>query len=319
MDSDDWIVEDTLKTLYENAEKYDVDDVFYLSYGMKEGSQKLTSGTNSFSCFEHLRIYNGLQFLDFMLENKCLTVGAVHHFCKRELVLKYTSFSEKSINDDMEFTCNLLCNLNSVLFFKQEFYVYFHRKSGSISNTKRDILFYKDSIYHGLALYKSLGVSKEKRAVAEKILIFSIALAETMALNFSDKEKDLCHTFLNDSLHMDNKIDLLNKANYYGLHINISKETFCKLCSKDVFIYGTGVYASDIYRLLNANNVTVKAFVVSNKTCETIFFTPVFGINDFIVPENSILIIGTSEKFYDEILKNEKVQLFSEVILSRDL
>ncbi len=62
---------------------------------MNENDCEVLKAMNPFPCFEGLHIYNGSVFLDSMLENKCLTNGAVHHFCKKNLVLKHTAFSEK--------------------------------------------------------------------------------------------------------------------------------------------------------------------------------------------------------------------------------
>lgn len=319
VDSDDWLVENALKTLYENAKKYNVDDVFYLSYNMNEGDTEFLKAMNPFPCFEDLHVYNGIDFLDSMLENKCLTIGAVHHFCKKNLVLKHTAFSEKIINDDMMFTCKLLSNLQSVLFFKQEFYVYFHRKSGSISNIKKDISFYKECILNGLALYKAMVKSAAMSKLAEKILIYSIALADNISLKFSETDRLSCKSFLDKAFDLDNKNEIIAKADNYGIYVNLRKESLNKFHSKNLYIYGTGLYACDIYRLLCANDIDVKAFIVSNKTSESVFGKTVYSIADFIVPENSILIIGTSEKFYTEILANAKIKQFSEVILSKDL
>ena len=164
-------------------------------------------------------------------------------------------------------------------------------------------------------MIKSAVMSK----VAEKILIYSIALADNISLKFSETDRLSCKSFLDKALDLDNKNEIIAKADNYGIYVNLRKESLNKFHSKNLYIYGTGLYACDIYRLLCANDIDVKAFIVSNKTSETVFGKNVYTVSDFVVPENSILIIGTSEKFYTEILANAKIKQFSDVILSKDL
>ena len=63
----------------------------------------------------------------------------------------------------------------------------------------------------------------------------------------------------------------------------------------------------------------IAGFIVTTPDKAEFAESPVFAISDFIVPENATLIIGTSEKFYDEILAIPNVYEFSEIILAKDL
>ena len=283
VDSDDYLIEGALKLLYEMAIEYNADDVFYLSYSMAESSQKLRTAISAWENFTDRHIYSGIELLNSMLDNHNLTVGAVHHFVKRDLVQKYTSFSERVVNDDMEFSCNLLANLKRVLFLKKELYVYFHRNSGSISNTKKSVRLAHEYIMHGINIYNSLSISGDKTSqrIARKLLKHNVLVAENTVASLTP---DLKQDFLQE---------IFRETAAEGLYIDVSKDTYSKIHG-DIYIYGCGNYALDIYRQLMMNEMNVCGFIQTNVDKKELAGKPVFCISDFNVPQNAFLIIGNT-------------------------
>ena len=309
VDSDDWLVEDALEMLHESAVNSNAEDVFYLSYSMTESADKLVSGISAWRNFPATRMYSGLQFLDAMLDEKCLTVGACHHFVKRNLVLRHASFSEGTVNDDMKFSCNLLANVKRLLFLKKELYVYFHRCSGSISNTAKSACFANECIAHGILLYGTLRRQRNGLAdsVARKLLKNSVLTAKNIAFALPQEEK------------CDFISKILNETSSEGERITVSGKAYASLRGKAIYIYGAGAYAIDICRQLFEHEIDIKGFIVSKAAGDTFAGKPLFSVADFPVPQNATLIIGTSEKFYDEILSRGEITMFSKVVLSKDL
>ena len=309
VDSDDWIVEGALGILYETAVKSNVDDVFHLLYNMNESEGKLISESSSWHMFENGCIYSGLEFLTVLLDERLLSTVAPLHFVRRKIVQKVSSFSIGTENDDMQFVCNLLAHLKTVLFLNKELYVYFHREAGSISNIPLSTEHANEMVFIGINLYCSInriGTSQAKKT-AQKLLRHSFSLAKKYYYTLPKAKR---HEFALDVIN--------NNQRYRGLYVEIAQKSLEGLRGL-IYIYGAGQYALDIYLQLKDHKVNVKAFLVSKKEKIEIDDIPILCISDFSVPKNATLIIGTSEKFYDEILALPKVRQFSNCILARDL
>lgn len=317
IDSDDWIIPNTFKTLYAKAIDNNADDVFYLSSDCNEGIEKIIESEWSRYKFIDNHIYSGIDFLDGMIEAKSFTVGAVHHFCKRELVLKYASFSEHTINDDLQFTCCLLSNIKRVLFLNKYLYVYYHRRTGSISNKVNSLYFCQECINLGIATYNLV----PNKSVAKKILKYNLAFAINKSLLLSNNIYKDIKLYGEQKTKENNVYNIFQEAQTYSLYTSDRFKRLKDLKSREVYIYGAGNYAVDIFRTCSAHEVKVKGFIVSNNSNnrEEIAGIRVLNINSILPGSQDILIIGTSEKFYNEILSNQIVKQFKEIILAKEL
>ena len=311
VDSDDWMTEGALKFLHESAVIHNADDVFYLNYGMTEGSDRLLSFVSTtWKKFPESDMYSGLQFLEAMLDNKCITIGAVHHFVRRSILqANGVSFSDVRLLDDFQFSCNLLVNAKKVLFVKKELYVYFHRNSGSISNTPKSITLANNLTYLAMLEYQSMMALDDDfvRRVARKLLRRCIAGIRNDVIELPKTERQYFMA------------EIFAESKYSGVYFDLTKESIAKLRNDTLYIFGAGNYAIDLYRQLWENGIDIEAFIVTRPTRQQLAGKQILSITDFSVPQNATLIIGTSEKYYDEILKTEKVNWFSKVLLYSEL
>ncbi len=82
-------------------------------------------------------------------------------------------------------------------------------------------------------------------------------------------------------------------------------EKLCDYCTgKDIYLYGTGVWADKIFRLLQSRNTTIHGFVVTNKNCIDQYNNfPVYTLEQIVGRCEGIEIIpAVSGKYYDEIV-----------------
>jgi len=136
LDSDDWIVNNSLQTLKIFIDKYDPDVIAY-NY-----VNKYETGFSS--------NINGIE-KEYFTTNKSTVVNyflgnSVTKLVKRNLVENLIS-NKVSVNhsEDFLYCIELLSLVNNVLLLPYDFYVYFHNTS-SISNTAKNNKFLKDQI-----------------------------------------------------------------------------------------------------------------------------------------------------------------------------
>ena len=137
VDSDDWLVEGAIKQVYGLAEKMQCDDVYYEMQSINGGS-----GSVPICDIEpHVNnvFDNGESFFEKMLDEHKVTVGAGHNFIRRDAISNGVRFSEGTVNDDWEFSTGLYRNTNRIIVLSNPYYVYFHRKLGSITNIANEV------------------------------------------------------------------------------------------------------------------------------------------------------------------------------------
>ena len=71
---------------------------------------------------------------------------------------------------------------------------------------------------------------------------------------------------------------------------------------KRVYIYGTGNYGIDTYRVLYMYNISVDGFVETHKKNNMMFNVPVYSLDEFVEKKiKEITIIAVSDKYKNEI------------------
>ncbi len=135
VDSDDWILPDTLFYYLNLAKREDVDviigkvNVFYENgrIGLWECDDNLHSDQP---------IISGEEYLNTIVQSKKFTPMVYNYFCRRsKLVESNIKFEPGLIHEDELWTPNMLLHAESVTFGVMPHYVYRHRRTGSITSS----------------------------------------------------------------------------------------------------------------------------------------------------------------------------------------
>lgn len=303
VDSDDWLVEGAIKPVFELAEKEQCDDVYYEMQSVIEG-EKIVTIKNKQPHVE--KIYDkGLCFFELMLDKQRVTVAAGHHFVRRNVISEKVRFSEGAVNDDWEFSVQLYRNLNKTIVLNNSYYVYFHRKIGSVTNTAHRISRISEIYQQVNALYcDDWGSDKICNRIKNKI--FLCRMVELQGEIFSKKpgwrdEIAGVMYMLNANVAQKEMFEKSKSMSAYGIVNQNVLETARQ--AGEVYIYGAGAYGKDAYRVLKTYGIEVKSFVTTTGEGVDSLEIPLQGIDNFQPIKNSYILVAVSERYKEEVIR----------------
>ncbi|MCM1137470.1 MAG: glycosyltransferase [Duncaniella sp.] len=149
VDSDDYIIPNSLAPLLERMEKENLD---FLGYHIN-----IVQNNHTFSYFKHIKfpdnkVINGMEYLS----NYYITISSWGHIALKSIYVNNNlRFIDGIINEDYEFMLRLYPLLNRMSFSNNIVYIYDIKDSGSITSTKTTAQ-YNKSIISWLASLNSL-------------------------------------------------------------------------------------------------------------------------------------------------------------------
>lgn len=306
VDSDDWLVEGAIKQVYQLAETMQCDDVYYEMQSINEGS-----GSVPICDIEpHVKdVYdNGELFFEKMLDEHKVTVGAGHHFIRRDVISKGVRFSEGTVNDDWEFSTGLYRNTNRIIILSNPYYVYFRRKSESITNIANEVSLVSEIYRYISAICNdNLELRKISNRVKSKIILYRMTeLQNEILLEKKGCKEELAVVMgqlANDPLQKE-LFEKSKRLSVYGI-VDPRVLEQAKRAS-EVYIYGAGAYGRDSYRILTLSGIAVKSFVTTAGDGDYELGIPIQSINDTQPDKDSFFLVAVSERYKTEVVKTIK-------------
>ena len=306
VDSDDWLVEGAIKQVYQLAETMQCDDVYYEMQSINEGSGSVP--ICDVEPYVKDVFDNGEIFFEKMLDEHKVTVGAGHHFIRRDVISKGVRFSEGTVNDDWEFSTGVYRNTNRIIILSTPYYVYFHRKSGSITNIANEVSLVSEIYQYISAIYNdNLELRKIGNRVKSKIILYRmIELQNEILLGKKGCKEELAVVrgqLANDPLQK----ELFEKSKSLSVYGIVDQHVLEKAKrASEVYIYGAGAYGRDSYRILTLSGITVKAFVTTAGGGDYELGLPIQSINDTQPDKDSFFLVAVSERYKAEVVKTIK-------------
>lgn len=303
VDSDDWIKKDCLKKLLELAEKTNCDAIYYGEDLRKEGQI-----CNSDDIVEKLIVKktyaNGIQLFEKMLDDKKVTVSACHYFIRRGAIDKRVSFSENVICDDWIFTAFFLCSVGKIIVLENDLYVYYQRSLGNVCSKVKSISMAKERFSHALYIWRNIGNTNEtiNRVRTKCFVYMMISIHNDYVLKKHNAEIE--YNEINYMVNKDQQIkELFEKSKYLSAYGEVFDDTIKKLKkAKRVYIYGTGNYGIDTYRVLYMNRISIDGFIETQKKKNSLLNIPIYSLKEFIKRGyEGLIIVAVSNKYKDEI------------------
>lgn len=302
VDSDDWLKDGALNEIYNVAISQDSDIVYY-------GMELINELNNS--CYLqdfmgntkelYTNFESGLCFLEELIKNHKFSSGSRNFFRRDLLQNKEIRFTEKTLNDDVEFTLCLFSNAGKVTYYRKSIYYYFRRNQNSISNKRNTIMFWQQYIFTLNRVMETLRCKMSEElwnlvySVLSVICLNGIWLIDGQSIFL--KICGACD--IKNSIFYQYLINGILLSQYYDLDNEKLKEI---KTYKHIYIYGAGAYACDMYRILKTAGINIEGFIQTNaKNNKEYLKEKVYNITD-ISNENSNILIAVSKKYYYEIL-----------------
>lgn len=305
VDSDDWIKKGSLKKLLELAERTECDAIYYEEESRKEEQ----TDTIYYDIVKKLIIVseyvNGIEFLEKMLDEKKLTVSANHYFIRRDAIDKSVSFSENRIIDDLIFTVSFLCSIKKVVVLENDLYVYYKRTSGNITGRAKEISMIKEMFDYALHIWKNLeNINEDTNRVREKCVLHMMSQIHN---DYFQQKSNGEIEYLEISRQISDYPELktlFEKSKYLSVYGAICNNTIKKLKkAKNIYIYGTGNYGIDTFRVLYMNNIPINGFIETHKKKNMNLNFPVYSLDEFSKKEYEItIVIAVSNQYRNEII-----------------
>lgn len=302
VDSDDWIKEDSLKKLLEMAEELNCDAIYYGEESRKEERTEDDDATQKLTI---KKIYaNGIELFENMPDQKKVTVSVCHYFIRRDAIDKRVSFSENTINDDWIFTVFFLCSIEKIIVLENDLYVYYQRISGSISSKVKKTSMIKEIFNHAIYIWRNIENTNDdiNRVKTKCFLHMMIDIHNDFILRKHNSEME--YNEIKSIINKDQEIKgLFEKSRYLSAYGDVCNNKIEELKQvKRVYIYGTGNYGIDTYRVLYMYNISVDGFVETHKKNNMMFNVPVYSLDEFVEKKiKEITIIAVSDKYKNEI------------------
>lgn len=317
VDSDDFISENTISVLYEEAEEKEVDIVYfnYVKYYDAPSRDKKNLKT---VWHQYDGIYTGKEFFCATMQNNDFKCEVVRQFYKRDFLVKNKiCFLKGILHEDILFSfyaimeAQRVCNLNLNLY-------YYRQRANSITRIKDinraqsffviliEILIYWKT--HDFNKEESFFIGKMWNNLFQTYKYYQSFGATDLALQCGDEIEKQLYGFLNKQLSTRwmNVNELpLNRINKFD----------------DVIIYGAGRAAKEVVEYLRKNQIKITRIMVNSLEDNPSEFCgiEVFKYTDCLsFAEKSIVIIGVTSKYSGGIEDMLKAVGFKHVIKLSD-
>lgn len=308
VDSDDYIDPETCELLYSYAEEKQADVVYFNMQFLNDEENRLIREKQNNGAYPG--VYTGIELFQKYMEDNVAKPEAVRHFINREfLINSEIKFYEGITHEDMLFSFQISVKARKVCDLNKELYVY-RQRTNSISWGQ-----------------------KEKRASC--LLVCLINIINTWLIHdFTAEENRAIAKYVRDlyALYLRSKV-YRNETEIWGnekeklIQQIINGEYFAKIsfqendisrirtASKRV-LYGAGNISIDVLVNLKKYGIYFDYVVVTDKrtATEKIDGIQVIAIDELKTDENMCIVVGTSEKFHQEIKELLNKRSFNNIV-----
>lgn len=319
LDSDDMLAEDALSRIWKEIEKNKVDMLVYnakLQYENQDMREKYNKDAYYTRCGEYETLSNGPDLLCAFLKNNEFIETAWLMVLRRQFLNENKIvFYEKILYEDTIYAINCYIKARFVRYINQYNYIYRVRENSIMT---------KPVTHHNLK---------------SRLVCYDEILKTIYTENLSDKMQVVVQkyltTFVDDIKHiarvLNEKSDLLyslserEKLHLYSMGISEETFDFSQLIYRlgfgkliydcnEIYIYGAGKVATDVYRYINKLGVEtkVKGFVVTNADDRKEHMSlPLLSVDDLeqLKKDNAndiVVLIAVRKKYHREIINELK-------------
>ena len=202
VDSDDWIEQDYIETLYKKIVEYQADIAVGNYYSYNEDEETYYFHIYGDSYYE--KVYDNVSIFENLYESQEMKSFALISACGKLYKAKlfdYLRFDKGKLGEDGYFNQKMYLSVNKVVYLNKGLYAY-RQRSGSITNTWTEKWMHAlvDAMSERITLLANMGYPLEKHLAVYRQML-EVSLANGQASGLSDtatyKEFEMKRTLLN--------------------------------------------------------------------------------------------------------------------------
>jgi glycosyltransferase involved in cell wall biosynthesis len=323
LDSDDSISMDAMEELYQTAVSLKLDSVFFDATIIFENE----SLRNKFVSYQAERVneypgvFKGCDLFEQFVINREWSSSVPRQFWRRRFLHdRKLSFYEGILHEDELFSFKALLQADRVIYSCKK---YFHRRfrENSIMTTaisKKNIEGRSICYFEMIAFWRTVNLSERvNKSIDMHLSSFCASIKSwSRSINSMIDIEEMHH----GNAVANHLFKQLITSEFEGMvcrRIEDQKLAIIRQFQR-VIIYGAGVVARDVLKLLDKNQIPICAFAVSNPEAnpKAIMGTPVYCIEELQQYRDSALIlVSVVPKHQESILKKLEQLEFSNVLL----
>ncbi len=318
VDSDDFLCKETLQIC---KEKLDEEDIDILEFGCKAISERECLEDSLVN--EDIRItevtfpITGMQWLlKRHTEKNYIAIACAKVFSRKFLVENDITFYEGILHEDELFLINCLVKAKKMIAIVDYLYIY-RRRDGSVTTQKNKIRNLDSLVVvlnEALVLWKNLEredevciVNNYKKTLIKRIKYLMALYPEHRKMTLGRKEdQDLF-----DQIYMMEDVLVRKKEKFTEKELSSIKK------NKNILVYGAGIVAMEVLRLLEENDVPIKGVVVTHKeiNASSLLGYKVDQIDEWVVEkENVMVVVAVAKGKQQEIVENLQGLQFKKIL-----
>lgn len=308
VDSDDMIKPNVCDKIYKFATKKKADVVFFNMFFLNNEAEGLCREQQKYTSFSE--VYSGRQLLCEFQEMNISKPEAVRQFLRREFLIDNNLvFYEGIIHEDILFYFMVMMKAKIAIDINEEYYIYRQRREsiswGQRENSASSLMVCMINI---CSYWMTNSFSTEENMYIYEF-VKSIYISYLNRKKYQDSEKlqgkekeiliqKIMSTMNNQKVSFKDKdIERLEKA-------------------KNIIIYGAGKVAKDVLYALEEMKIHVSYMAITETVSNegVLNGIPIKSISELKDYRGSLIVMGTSKRFYGEIISTLNEYQFKEII-----
>lgn len=260
LDSDDMITENALEELWNEAEKNDLDVVFFDGQVIYENEslRNKFAGYSMQHRYAYEAVMKGINAFEIMQKNGDWAVNVPREFWKKNFLLdNKIEFENGIIHEDELFSTLAVLQVNRCRVVKQRYFIRRLRENSTMTSEKSpsNMNGYFKCLCKIIEFLNFHTVEKQKNIVIDEYLGKMKKIVIDFQLNHCDWE-------INSQTPMEYAVKKMLELEMYQM---FSRENFQKIrMAEKILIYGAGKEASRIFGELIKHKINVSGFVVTD-------------------------------------------------------
>lgn len=310
LDSDDMIVPEAMEELYILSQKENLDVVYFDTY-IKFETEQFATKFQSYKTerkSEYRGIYQGEDLFVSFIRNNDWVVSVPRQFLKSEFLLENKlQFYEGILHEDELFTFLSILAAKRTRCLKKKYFIRrFREKSIMTTQVSKENVIGLFVCYCEMVFFWSS-------------MKFNEYINEVIDIHLAQLYKSIINTYKKNKIFMEpSEIKHENKLVQHLFRIFVGNIDQGKICCPiethklelikrhdKIIVYGAGLVARDVLKILDTVEVGIYGFAVSDKmgNPEHVMGAKVYSIEELVeFRKNSIVLVAVSHKYQKDII-----------------
>lgn len=324
IDSDDKLCNRTLSQLIELGDREHLDVVLFEADHESETNDLRRKYHVNF--WERVNSYKGIYtggeiFAKFVENGEMISAVWVQLWNRKFLLENNLHFIEGILYEDIPFTFMALLLCQRVCCIREKYYIYRHREQSIMNERKREwnikCLFVG---YYYMLVFWIMHEFKFTYKVNNSIESYMSRFLNRIQRDINNNNINVQYNERIDNFSIKHLYQIIFGNRLTGmLYDNIEENIVNDLRRyKDVIIYGAGLLAEDVYKVLTEKDIVITSFAVTDckSNSKSINNVPVKNIKEMIpLKDDIVVIVAVGKKYSKEVSEYLKELHFPNVVL----